>query len=397
MNSSLFDQLSLTLQQAGSDAAVGQLCEQLHNQGEFNALFYALLLQKRHQLNINPIPTGSADELPTELHESYEDAIKEAARRVGQLHLDAGNIPNAWVYFRMIGEPAPIRAALEASNPAEDEDIQSLIQVALYQGVHPIKGFDWVLTRYGTCNAITTIGSGELPMSPEERQLCIRALVRTLYGDLRERLAGEIAAKWGSAPSVADAPPNTAGVVQSLITDRDWLFAEDAYHIDTSHLSSVVQMAMTLDACAELGLARELCAYGAKLTGRFMGQDEPPFENGYADYGIYLAILAGEKVEEGVAHFTKKLHSDDPDGDDTGTYPAEVLVNLLLKLNRGNEAIEVARKHLTGAERQGRQLTCPNLNELCQKFKAYQTLADVAKELNDPVFYLAGLLAAKRA
>ena len=50
---------------------------------------------------------------------------------------------------------------------------------------------------------------------------------------------------------------------------------------------------------------------------------------------------------------------------------------------------------LAGAERQGRQLTCPNLNELCQRFKKYDTLAEVARELNDPVYYLAGLLAGK--
>src|SRR5262249_38916431 len=150
-----------------------------------------------------------------------------------------------------------------------------------------------------------------------------------------------------------------------------WLFGEDAYHIDTSHLSSVVQMSMTLDKCQELGMARELCAYGQRLTGRFLGHDDPPFENGYRDFDAYLAILTGEAVDQGLAHFRKK--ADDADPEEIGTYPAEVLVNLLLRLGRGPEALEVARKHLSKAEGLGRELTCPNLNELCQRFKAYGT------------------------
>ena len=68
-------------------------------------------------------------------------------------------------------------------------------------------------------------------------------------------------------------------------------------------------------------------------------------------------------------------------------------MNLLLKLGRGREALEVSRKHL--AKTDGRPTSCPNLNELCQRLGAYEMLAEVARELNDPVYYLAGLLAAR--
>jgi hypothetical protein len=137
-------------------------------------------------------------------------------------------------------------------------------------------------------------------------------------------------------------------------------------------------------------MARELCAYGAKLTGRFIGEETPPFENGYSDYEIYLSILAGEEVEKGLAHFHQKVAATDLE--EIGTYPAEVLVNLLLRLERGKEAVTVARKYLARAE--GRPLTCPNLNELCQRFRVYDTLAEVAKEQGDVVHYLAGRIAA---
>lgn len=395
MNAALFDQLSSTLSQQGPEAAIHQLCEDLRTRGEYNALFYALLLKKRHQLGVNPIPTGPSDELPPATHEPYEEAIREAAREVGNLFLTQGNIQQAWPFFRMIGEVQPVRTALEQLEPGEDDDIQPLIHLAFYEGVHPQRGFDWILTRYGICNAITTMSGGETPHSDDVKQHCIRALVRALYSELRARLTAEVEAHQGFAPTGSDAPPDSPGVIARLIEGRDYLFGEDAYHIDTSHLSSVVQMSMLLSPCPELKMARELCAYGSQLKGRFMGRpDDPPFDNGYRDYDVYLGILSGEDVEGGLAHFRAKAEQADPE--EVGTYPAEVLVNLLLKLNRGPEALKVAQQFLAGPEVQTRQLSCPSLNELCQRFRAYDLLSQVARDLNDPVFYLAGLLAARK-
>ncbi len=392
MNADLFDQLEATLGREGPGPAIDRLCQALRGGRDYNALFYALLMKKRHELGVNPIPTGPAQDLPAAAHPPYEEAIRAAAREVGQLHLEAGNIPQAWVYFRMIEEPEPVRQALEKYEPGEEDDLQPLVQIAFYEGVHPQKGFDWVLSRYGLCSAITT-ASGELPHPEEARHYFIRALVRALYAELRGRLTAEIEGRFGVAPAGADAPPDTPGVIGKLLEGRDWLFEDEAYHIDTSHLSSVVQMSMLLKPCLELEMARELCQYGKRLSGRFLGEDSPPFDKGYADYEVYLSILAGDKVEEGLAHFRKK--ADEADPEEIGTYPAEVLVNLLLRLDRGAEAVEVARKHLARAAAEGRQLTCPNLNELCQRFAAYEALAEVAREQGDVVHFLAGRIAGR--
>jgi hypothetical protein len=392
MNTALFERLQATLWSEGPAEAIDRLCGHLRDSGEYSALFYALLLKKRFELGVVPIPTGPATDLPENLHPAYEDAIRAAAREVGGLYLKAGNTPQAWPFFRMIDEPQAVRTALESHEPGPDDDIQPLVHIAFYEGVHPTRGFDWILSRYGICNAITTAGSGESAHSDEVRQYCIRALVRALYYELRGRLANEIEARFSIPPDGAGAPPDTPGIVRKLIADRDWLFEDEAYHIDTSHLSSVVQMSMNLPTCPELELARELCAYGAKLTGRFLGQEDPPFDKGYADYEVYLSILAGDNVEKGLDHFRQKVESTNPEV--YGTFAAEVLVNLLLRLNRGAEAVAIARKHLANPE--GRQLTCPNLNELCQRFRDWKTLAEVAREQGDAVHYLAGLIAAKK-
>jgi hypothetical protein len=384
-----FSEIERALGAEGAAAAIDRLCHRLRADKDYNNLFYALLLKKRHEMGVSPIPTGPAQDLPEALHAAYEDAIRDAGRLVGQLYLDAGQLPQAWAYFRMLNEPEPVRAALERHQPAEGDDMQALVHIAFYEGVHPKKGFDWVLERLGICNAITALGnSAELPHAPEVRKDCLRALVRALYAELRERLAGEIERHDGQRPPEADL---ASGAVRKLIAGRDWLFEDDCYHIDTSHLSSVVQMSVQLPPGPEIELARELCDYGSRLSGRFLGRNDPPFEDFYKAYGAYLAVLAGDKVEQGLDYFRDQAEKADPQ--EIGTYPAEVLVNLLLRVDRPAEALAVARKHLAGAD--DRQLTCPGVSDLCRKVGDYHTLAELARERGDPVHFLAGLLASQ--
>jgi hypothetical protein len=391
MDPAVYDELERTLAASGPDAAIDRLCARLREEKDYGGLFYALLLKKRQQLGVNPVPTGPAGDLPEQHHAAYEDAIREAGRLVGKLYLEAGNIPQAWAYFRMIGEPGPVRDALEKHVPAEDEDLQALVQVAYYDGAHPQKGFQWILSRYGICNAITTIsGSDPNQHSAEDRQQCIRTLVRALYEELRDRLTADIERRQGRPPE-AELPPGTHGVVRQLMTGRDWLFEDEFYHIDVSHLSSVVQLSVNLPPGPELDLARELCDYGRRLSPRFQNPGEPPFQNQYEAFGKYLGVLAGDQVEDGLAYFRRQAEENDPS--EVGTYPAEVYVNLLLKADRAKEALAVARHHLAGAD--GRRLSCPGVAELCQKVRDFRTLAEVAREQNDPVHFMAGLLAAR--
>jgi hypothetical protein len=381
MDAAIFDELERTLATDGADTAARRLCERLRDKKDYASLFYALLLHKRQQLNVSPIPTGPAVELPEHTHADYEEAIRQAARHVGGLYLHEGQLAQAWAYFRMLNEPEPVRRVLDTLEPKEDDDVQTLVQIAFYEGVHPRKGFDWILQRFGLCNAITTLSSQELPHPPGIRQYCLQALVRALYDELRERLRAEIERHEGRPPAATS--------LRDLIAGRDWLFGEDAYHIDLSHLSSVAQMSLHLMPGPELEMARELCAYGQRLSGRFVNPGDPPFEDQYRAIGLYLGILAGDRVEEGLDYFRAQAEQADPET--VGTYPAQVLVNLLLRLDRPAEALATARKYLAGAD--NRQLSCPSIVELCQKVGDYRTLAEVAREQGDPVHFLAGLLA----
>ncbi|GIW80980.1 MAG: hypothetical protein KatS3mg105_2787 [Gemmatales bacterium] len=385
IDAALFDELENALKEQGPEAAIDRLCQGLCERKDYGAYFYALLLKKRYELGLPPVPQMGEDDIPEALQGPYEDAIREACRKVGRMLLDEGNIPQAYMYYQMIGETEPVAEALEKVEPdTEDGDeVQPLVEIGFHYGVHPKRGFDLLLKTYGLCSAITAMSNAEGNLPGEARQYCVKQLVRTLYAELSERLVSDIVAKEGKEP--ADKR------VGALIQGRDWLFADEAFHVDLSHLSSVVQMALQLKPGEELEMVRELCEYGKRLSPAYGFSIEPPFENQYEDFAVYFSILAGDKVEEGLAHFRKKVEAMDPEENDTA--PAEVLVNLLLACNRLPEALETSRRYLATAP--GRRLACPSFIDLCHRAKDYQTLAEVAREQGDSVNFLAGLLSAR--
>jgi hypothetical protein len=389
MDAALFDELQTLAKTRGAPAAFERLCDDLRRRKDYANLFNSLLLKKRHELGLPLLANGPSQDLPEEYQAPYEDAIRAAGREVGQLFLAEGNIASAWLYFRMLGEPGPVVEAIDRYIPGADEDAHGVIDIAFNQGAHPRKGFDMLLERNGLCSAITVLGGvvhhPESRMPADVRNYCIQRLLHALYDELRARLRAEIERREGTEPPAATS-------VSDLLKGRDWLFEDDYFHVDVSHLSAVVQMAVHLDACPELGLAREMCAYGERLAPQFHYMSDPPFENQYRDYGIFLGILDGSDVEGGLAHFHAKAENADPET--IGTYPAQVLVNLLLRLGRTTEALDAARKFL--AKEDERQLTCPGVAELCRRTGNYAMLSEVAREQGDPIHFLVGLVENKQ-
>src|SRR5262249_14929640 len=157
----------------------------------------------------------------------------------------------------------------------ENEDCQALVEIALRYGVHPKKGFDLVLDRFGLCSAITTAGNLEFAPGSDVREYCVKRLVRALYDELTERAKAEIVRQEGKAPG--------AKGIRELLAGRDWLFEDGFAHIDVSHLGSVVQMSIFLSPSEELNMARELCDYGQRLPNQFHYASDPPFDEQYRD------------------------------------------------------------------------------------------------------------------
>lgn len=382
ISASAFDRPAAALAAHGPAAAVDELVSELRTAEDFQGLFYALLMKKRLELGVSPFPMSPVSELPAHTHEPYEDAIRAAGRHVGGLLLDRNEFSKAWAFFRMLGEPEPVREALERFVPGPDDDVYPLIEIAWQGGVLPKKGFDLVLDRHGICSAITMVSGSDLGSNPDLRNYSVGRLATALHAQLTERLRSDLGTRGVSAPEGASIP--------QLVEMHPELFAEDAYHIDTSHLSSVVQMSAQLPPGAALDLARELCAYGRKLAPNLQGHNDAPFEENYDDYLAYLNVVAGEKVEEGLARFAAKAEREAAEG---ATYAAQVYVNLLLRANRTNEALAAAKRFLLAED--DRNLICPGVNELARRVGDFTVLADAARARNDAVGFLASLIAAK--
>jgi hypothetical protein len=378
----VFDRLRGALASAGPGAAVERLVAELREAGDYQNLFYALLLKKRVELGVSPFPTGPANDLPSHTHEPYEQAIREAGREVGHALLARKQYGQAWAFFRMLGEPEPVRAALDAYTPGPDDDVYPVIEIAWQNAVLPKKGFDLVLDRHGVCSAITMVSSSDITGNADLRDYCVGRLVRALHAQLTERLRGDAEGRGLTVP--ADA------TIKQIVEAHPELFAEDSYHIDTSHLSSVVQMSTYLPPGPENDLARELCEYGRRLSKGLQGHTEAPFEEGYDDYLTFLNVIAGVDVEKGLARFRAKAEREAAEG---STYAAQVYVNLLLRANQTGEALAAAKQFLLAED--DRNLICPGVSELAKKAGDFATLADAAKARNDPVAFLAGLIAGK--
>jgi hypothetical protein len=377
-----YERLQATLAAQGPQAAIDELIAELRKAEDFQGLFYALLMKKRVELGVSPFPTGPAAELPTHTHEPYEDAIRAAGRQVGGLLLERKEYAKAWAFFRMLGEPEPMRAALEAFTPGPDDDVYPIIEIAWQNGLLPKKGFDLVLDRHGICSAITMVSGSDLSTNTDLRDYCVTKLAAALSAQLSERLRTDLA---GRGATVSE-----GATIAQMVEMHPELFAEDAYHIDTSHLSSVVQMSTHLPAGEGVNFARDLCAYGRKLSPNLQGHNDPPFDENYDDFLAYLNVIAGEKVEEGLKRFEAKAAREAELG---ATYAAQVYVNLLLKANRPVEALAAAKQFLLAED--DRNLICPGVNELARRAGDFASLSEAAKARHDPVGFLASLIAAR--
>lgn len=373
-----FDQIEATLRAGGSKAGFDLLARKFRDEKKYALLFEVRLMQQRHELGLPLIQIGQLDDVPAAARPAYEQAFIAAAREVGGLFLAEGDIPRAWSYYRAIGEPGPVVAAIDKL--PVNEIPERVVEVAFHEGAHPRKGFEMILVNLGICRAITSYS--QYPVR-EGREDCLRMLVATVHRDLLASLKRTIANNEGQAPETEN--------IAELIAGRDWLFEGNSYYLDTSHVISVIQFSIELTDRETLALAYDLTEYGRRLGPLFQFKGDAPFENAYVDYGMYLQALLNENADAAVGHFREKIDAYDPN--ETGTYPAQVLVGLLVRVKRYHEAIAVSRKHLASADPS--QLTCPSILQLCQLAGDYEELRSIARERGDLLSFMAASVQTK--
>lgn len=380
MSEEVFHLVEQALEQSGPAAGFELLASRFREEKNYPLLFETRLMRKRHELGLPLIETRSLEELPAEARPAYEQAFVEAAREAGNLYLAEGDIPRAWSYLRAVGEPGAVAEAVERLQPGEG--LEPVLDIAFHEQVHPQKGFELILGQFGICRAITMYH--QYPGRRGRRE-SLQLLVRTLHAELVANLRHAIVRREGQAPE-------TTGVA-ALLAGREWLFDDTGYYVDTSHVVSVLQFSLDLDDPDTLALAIELAEYGEHLSPVFEFRSDPPFEKIYRDYGVYLRALAGGDPDAAVAHFRAKLAEYDPG--QVGSSAAQIVVQLLARLGRYQEAIEVSLQHLAGVE--SSQLGCPTLPQLCQMAGDFERLRRLARERGDLLSFAAAAIAAPAA
>jgi hypothetical protein len=366
---SLFERLEGT---GDWGAALEELAGEFRKAKNYPGVFEARLMRRRLELGLPVIQTDDLRSYPVETRQRYEQRFVEVAREVGQLYLDDGQIERAWAYFRAIGEPEPVVEAIERLKPTEEAE--AVIGIAFQEGLHPRKGLELILARHGMCRAITAMGMYAVE---KDREACITLLIKALYGELRERLRRAIASQEGELPEEDS--------VVELVRGRDWLFGEWDSYVDTSHAMSVVQYVPELTEAATLKLAWELCEYGRRLSKNVQLRGTPPYEEPFVEYGYYAGALLGIEREVAIAELRRRVEAVDVY--EVGTGAAQMLVKLLVRLERYGEALEVALKYL-GEQRAG-ELLCPAPLEICRLAGDYDRMMELARERGDILSWVA--------
>ena len=370
-----FDQL---LESENPSAGFDLLLARFRAAKDYRSVFEARLMKKRLELGLPVFLTDDLSAVPSELREAYGQEVTEAARDVGELFLSDGEIAQAWPYLKATGDSARVADAIERVTPGDD--LNRIIEIALEEGVHPAKGLELIAAKYGICRALSVF---EISAVTKDREKCIAVLARNLHAELVERLGDAIEQQEGSRPASTS--------IAQLISGREWLFGEYTTYVDSSHLVSLLQHCPEVTDAGLLRIFHELCEYGKRVSPEVRMQCQPPFEAGCIDFEHYVGALLGIEVESHLAHFRRKVAEAEPER--VVSLAAQVLVGLLARLARYDEALEVAIAHfpIVGSA----DLACPAAPELCRLARRFDRLKELARERGDWLSYAAATLDAR--
>ena len=368
-----FETLGLMLGSEDPASSLDYLIGQFREAKDYHLMFEAKLMKKRLELGLPLIQAPNLGALPSDVQAKYQQFLVEAAQETGELFLASGDIPKAWPYLRATGDVQRVAAAIERVEPGENVD--AVIEIAFMQGVHPAKGLELVIEKFGICRALTYFGGNG---GEKDREQSIGVLARNIYSELVAPLDNAIEEREGRKTGLSS--------ITSLIDGRDWLFGEYSSYIDPSHLVSVLQYSPEVTDPETLRQFHDLCEYGKRLSANFQFPGRPPFENPFVDYDHFVQALLGVDVDEQIAHFRKKLG----DAETAGNWPAQILINLLVRLERYREALEISLEHLPGAH--ASEIACPTAQQLCELAGDFDRLAELARERGDLLTYVAAHL-----
>lgn len=284
--------------------------------------------------------------------------------------------------MRPVGDVPAVKTILDKIDVGDD-NIDEMVEVLLQEGVDPGRGYSIVLQHYGTCNAITTFESVMPQKSKPDQRTVAQLLLQHVHQELFANVKSDVAQRLGNEP--------TGETIAELIAGQEGLFGEHAYHIDTTHLASTTRFSRILDDEQSLRLALDLTHYGKHLHEQFQYEGDEPFKDIYPHHAFYFQALLGENLEAALAHF--KERAENVDTNQWGTVAIEIYIDLLARVGRVEEAIQITIDKVKPGQRTMGH--APSLLELCERISDYSTLVAACRGADDVLGFATGLLQAK--
>ncbi len=372
-----------TLQQNQHDpaAAVQQMVQYFRDQQRPIELFEALKMNVRQRLNLPLIAPEDEPRLVDDVDRQLESGLLDACREVGEMMISMGRVREGWMYLRPTGDVSHA-ADLLKDMEATDDNADELIQVLLHEGVDVGRGYQLLIDRNGTCNSITAYEQQVTMRGKRDRQAAARKLLDHFYAELSDAVRGDI--------SRHEAPAGADETLGQMLQRRSWLVTDGGYHLDTTHLASVIRIARVLDDTPSLQRAWELTQYGRRLNHQFQYPGDDPFIDFYPSHAAYFNILLGRDVEIGLDLFSRKATSADTQK--TGTAAIEVYVDLLDRCGRPAAAIDLAIRLIPDSVPS--QRVVPLLIDMAQRCGHYQPILEYCRRREDILGYAATSAAA---
>jgi hypothetical protein len=337
----IFDVLTATAAHGGPQAMFDALAASLAARRRWHALFDLRLLQARTELGLPA--TGDLGTVDSATRDKLDETSLAACREVGWPLLEEGRVAAAWMYLRAAAEPAEVArklAALAQQEAADDEEsssrLQEIIHIALWEGVDPALGLSLVLASQGTCNAITAYEQAVARLPALRQQPAAGILVDHLFRELFQSLAADLERR-GLVPPERIAKTSS---IAELLAAAGGLKDDPSFHVDVSHLQSVLRIARVCTERAVVEKAWELALYGCRLPEEVTYPGEPPFENVAEASRLFYGALLGRDADETVRYFRQAAALARVE--ESGILPADTLVYLLWRLDRPAEALHAA-------------------------------------------------------
>ncbi len=327
-----------TLEQSADRPAelLQKLVEHFRDNNQAMELFEARKMALRFRLGLPLLPSESDEPRDESVERELETGLLEACRETGELLIQQGRVFEGYTYLRPIGDNKLI-AELVSKIPITDDNYEEMQRVLLHEGVDVGRGFQSILDHQGTCNSITLFDQAIVQRSKADRRAAGERLLIHFYDELSGLVRSDIASRDDAVTSEDELQGQS---LQEMLSPRPWVLKDGGYHLDTTHLSSTVRIASTLEDPSLLRKAWELTQYGKQLHHQFQYPGEEPFVDFYPAYAAFYGVLLGEHQDAGLKLFERKAKM--VDASEHGTGAIETYVDLLDRVGKHSEAIAFA-------------------------------------------------------